>query len=190
MSAEIRQHGGASYNHRCCGLHIHADKYGLNTFTQANLIIFFLRCQGAVEKVAQRKANDFCRFNTMGTAHNVSEGVKIYYKVKNDPQELRRSRYVAVNFCNRKTIEFRVFKGTLAVSTILASIAFIDSVIDYCRSVPCSTLVKIDGAALWGKYCEHLETRKDKAGEILRKYIERKKLYTFRKPTRTVKACA
>ena len=49
-------------------------------------------------------------------------------------------RYKAVNLCNRDTVEFRFFKGTLKRDTIIASIQWVDRMIQYCRDTPLKDL--------------------------------------------------
>jgi hypothetical protein len=50
-------------------------------------------------------------------------------------QSGEHSRYKAVNLKNRHTVEFRFFRGTLRHGTILASIQFVDTLINYVSSV-------------------------------------------------------
>ena len=37
-------------------------------------------------------------------------------------------RYCAVNLCNYKTIEFRIFRGTLKYNTLIAALQFVDEI--------------------------------------------------------------
>ena len=48
---------------------------------------------------------------------------KILDKAKSD-----RNRYVAVNLCNTHTVEFRLFRGTLKLNTILATLQLVNHI--------------------------------------------------------------
>jgi hypothetical protein len=39
-------------------------------------------------------------------------------------------RYAAVNLCNRNTIEFRLFRGTLKYNTLIAAIELVNKICD------------------------------------------------------------
>ena len=54
----------------------------------------------------------------------------------NDPKKLLektksdRNRYTAVNLCNAQTVEFRLFRGTLKLNTILATLQLVNRICD------------------------------------------------------------
>jgi len=58
----------------------------------------------------------------------------------NKSKKTADSRYKAVNLCNRKTVEFRFFRGTLKRDTIIASIQWVDTIIKYCCRTPLKDL--------------------------------------------------
>ncbi len=42
------------------------------------------------------------------------------------------NRYEAINLQNGRTVEFRIFKGTLKEATFFMSLEFVDAVVEYC----------------------------------------------------------
>ena len=52
------------------------------------------------------------------------------YKIKENG---RHNRYLALNLCNRDTIEFRIFRGTLNVDTFTATIQFVKELVNYAK---------------------------------------------------------
>jgi hypothetical protein len=48
---------------------------------------------------------------------------KLLDKAKSD-----RNRYVAVNLCNASTVEFRLFRGTLKLNTLLATLQLVNHI--------------------------------------------------------------
>ena len=52
----------------------------------------------------------------------------------------RVGRYNAVNLNNRNTVEFRLFRGTLKVDTIKATLQMLDLLINFCIRTPLKQL--------------------------------------------------
>jgi hypothetical protein len=65
-------------------------------------------------------------------------------------------RYKAINLCNRDTVEFRFFRGTLKRDTIIASIQWVDTIIRYCRNTPLKDLFSTTWEDIFGN-TEHAE---------------------------------
>jgi len=69
----------------------------------------------------------------------------------NDVEAVQKSkktasdRYKAVNLYNTHTVEFRFFRGTLKRDTIIASIQWIDTIINYCKTTPLKDLLTARG---------------------------------------------
>ena len=80
------------------------------------------------------------------------------------------NRYKAVNLCNRNTIEFRFFRGTLKRDTIIASIQWVDTIIHYCRSTPLKDLFNTTWGNIFGN-TEH---------EELTNYLKQRNLYNLK----------
>ncbi len=79
-------------------------------------------------------------------------------------------RYKAVNLCNSDTVEFRFFKGTLKRDTIIASIQWVDTIIQYCRSTPLKNLFSATWEDVFGN-TSHAE---------LTSYLKQRNLYNVK----------
>ena len=87
---------------------------------------------------------------------------KLLDKAKSD-----YNRYVAVNLLNSNTIEFRLFRGTLKLNTILASLQLVDAI--------CETAIRLSDSGLqslsWSEFVSHIEYP-----ELIR-YLKERRLY-------------
>lgn len=106
--------------------------------------MFFVKYQDKIQKVAQRRDNTYCRYSFCEDQEDIA---LIYKKYKN---EQIRERYIAINFQNRDTIEFRIFKGTLYTDSIYAYLEFCDSIIEFLKTVNFSHLVLKED--VWERY--------------------------------------
>lgn len=127
-----------SHNTNTCGLHCHVSRNSLGVDrddiaeTVANMIIFFDNNWEDIVKFSRRKSgeiSDWCN-NNMNIIENEEDISR--YKTKKEcvKKYTERSdyRYQAINVQNKKTVEIRIFKGTLKYSTIIASVQFVDLV--------------------------------------------------------------
>lgn len=115
--------GLRSHDTETCGLHVHASRGrpgrtgGVSPLTLGKLMYFFGENPGFIEAVAGRSSSRWARIDKKKVA-DALEATPGYGE-----------RYQAINTLNEKTIEFRVFKGTLKKETFLARIEFVDAVI-------------------------------------------------------------
>lgn len=116
-----RPRGLRSYDTSTCGLHIHASKRGLTPLQIAKLVFFVSAPINArfIRRIAGRDANRHCRKvqKKLGDCHRDDDG----------------DRYHAVNLCPSRTIEFRLFKGTLNKQSFFRALEFVDALIKYCE---------------------------------------------------------
>jgi hypothetical protein len=91
-----------------CGLHIHANRKACNI---SALIRFFRDYRDDIKKLSGRKNWRYCEYY-------------IYKNAKND------SRYLALNFLNSSTVEFRLWRGSLKKSTLNS---YVDFTFEVCR---------------------------------------------------------
>lgn len=134
----LRSNKYRSYDTRTCGMHIHISKNAFTTWHLYRFMKFFVDNADFVTKISQRKIENLDRWAAL--TDNPSEYSKEYtqekllYKAKkkygND------KRYLAVNLQNDKSVEVRIFRGTLNDSSFFKNIEFVQSVYDYTKSVP------------------------------------------------------
>lgn len=160
----IKNHGFKSHDTGTCGLHIHAsrelfgDSIEEQELTIAKIMVLFNRFYDDEIVTFSRR-----RYDRLEQWAKKSK-VEIEYSDKTDEisnklEEARRSgRYQAINLTNRNTVEFRIFRGTTKASTILASIQFIDELINYAktRNLYVCTLVKFNNIF---KHTKHQELK-------------------------------
>lgn len=124
-----------SHDAGTCGLHIHVSRAGLGEsdmeqdLTVAKLMILFDRFWEKLVRFSRRNIEQmsWCKKPDVYTdADENGTDDEIVGKAKE-----WRDRYHAINLTNSQTIEFRLFRGTLKVSTIKASIQFVNCMIDF-----------------------------------------------------------
>lgn len=122
-----------------CGFHVHVTKEAL-TWLQISKMVYFINHksnQKFIFKVAGRGSDRFCKY----IPKNPSDGSYPEKVVNTDEDDRRnRSRRVALNIANPKTVEFRIFRGTVHPRHIIRNLEFCDAVCDFCY--PASRSVK------------------------------------------------
>ena len=112
-----------SHNTTTCGLHVHISRRGLSDVQVAKVVTFVNdpANRPLVEGIARRYSGQYC--------HVLDK------KLRRATARDDGNRYQAVNLCNPATLEFRIFRGTLKLSSLLACIEFAAAVVAYCE--PC-----------------------------------------------------
>lgn len=133
MFKKIKDVGGHSLDMENTGVHVHISR---DAFDNQDHIINFARCISQPseysEFIALRKGNNYAHYRKSST----SEIKKEY---------LRHSdRYRAVNFCNRNTIEVRIYKGTISYDAILMYLQHITCCIEYSRQMKVTSRLNVD----------------------------------------------
>lgn len=110
--------GMRSHNTSTCGLHVHVSRNNMHTM-QINKMNVFLNHpdnQALVKAIARRYDVNYARIaqKRLSTAHK--------YDVE---------RRDALNITNDRTVEFRIFKGTLKYDTLIAAIEFANAVVNF-----------------------------------------------------------
>lgn len=133
---EARQLGYTSHDAGTCGLHVHVSKKALGEGTIRELNIgkilylvekfwefnvrFSRRNPGQLQEWA-------ARYFTPSEAHSIPETEKIGVLLEKTNFS---DRYMAVNLENIATIEFRFFRGTLKLNTFIATVQYVNYLID------------------------------------------------------------
>lgn len=119
--------GLRSHNTSTCGLHVHISRAGLSQLTIAKVIVFMndIRNADLVAAIARR----------YDTGYSKQKTVRLSKRATVDPD-----RYVMVNTLPEHTIEFRVFRGSTKLETVLGCIEFANAVTSFCRDSAPSSL--------------------------------------------------
>ena len=130
-----RFEGMASHNTSTCGLHIHICKSSMSTLHGAKMVFFINDTNNyRLIKAVARRDNSFAKIkdkkaDTTWLKDAVRHQKNRHYQLKG----LNQDRYEALNFNNEKTIEFRLFKGSLKYETIMACLEFTYATWHFCK---------------------------------------------------------
>lgn len=124
-----REMGYLSHQAGTCGLHVHVNRtaFGETESEQeeviARILYFFEKHWEELLKFSRR-------------THKQLKQWADRYGLKEHPKEIlddakgNRERYTCVNLTNTDTIEFRVFRGTLKLNTLIATLQLLDRICD------------------------------------------------------------
>lgn len=159
-----RKYGYVSHDSGNCGLHIHVSRAGLgdNSTEQdlviAKIMLLYDRFWDNIFKFSRRKDCSWChKPNAQITGEDTPE--QAIQKTKKNYW----SHSMAVNLQHNHTVEFRIFRGTLNVDTMKASIQFTKVLVDWaikhtlreCQSVSWQDLVFSEYTELNNYLAEH-----------------------------------
>lgn len=119
---KLAENGQTSDSENTCGLHIHVSKKAFKgdyAIMKAVAIVSFFREN--IEKFSRRKENDYCIYDKIACSDNKLQRL-----------DKRARRHSAVNtseLADRSTIEFRTFRGTLNILTLMASIELVRNIV-------------------------------------------------------------
>lgn len=122
-----------------CGMHIHTSKAAWGTLQIYKLLHFFYRKDNRkfIIEIAQRKPNKYC-------AMNEKDFNEAAYVAKNKKNR-EREHYSIINLNNKrggegKTIEFRMFAGTLEPLHFHKNLEFVHAIYYFTRDYPKSKM--------------------------------------------------
>lgn len=173
MICEVsKANGFKSHNTDTCGLHVHVnrsslgEKLSIQTKTIGNILAivdkFFYPelvsfSRRDVTKLAEWAKKPNANINNDDSIEDIED--KVYRN--------GRDRYKAFNTCPSRTVEFRLFRGTLKPTTILASLQLCEMIIRKAQSIKHSDLKNLSWIDIVG----------DTEFEELTSYLRFKKLY-------------
>jgi len=119
----LSENGFRSFKTSTCGMHVHVSKNAIGPFRLYKILKLFYEAPGFILKVSQREEPQFKQWC------GLSDGESLVLKAKDKHQNV--ARYTAINLSNSRTIEFRIFRGTLALGSFWKNLEFVDAVIQY-----------------------------------------------------------
>lgn len=140
----MRDNGMKSHDIDDCGLHVHVSRRSLTPHQWLIVDWFVHRHKAEWECIARRSESSWAAFKTKSDG----ETLKSIYGHGDD-------RYRAVNFCNRNTVEFRLFKGSLRYETLIGTLSLVDALIDWAKTVTCNDLLT---QGVWQSYITHVKS--------------------------------
>lgn len=125
--------GVKSHNTSTCGLHFHVNRGDLSTPNRSsdevidNILLIMETFKKELQNFSRRNSNRYCKFL-------IDSNKPIYMKtIKKVKDYSCDERYFALNLTNEKTIEFRIFKGTLKYKTFLASMELVNNIVNIAK---------------------------------------------------------
>lgn len=172
LSHEYRSHDTDT-----CGLHIHASRelFGDTEIEQdltiAKIMLLVDRWYDThIVRFARRDLSKMRQWANKPNA-DIRRSDDALSAIQKSKDSSRGNKYKAINLCNRHTVEFRFFRGTLRRDTIIASIQWVDTIIQYCRNTPLKDLFNAPWDDIFGN-TDHVE---------LTEYLKRRNLYNLKK---------
>ena len=159
--------GYRSHLANTCGLHIHVNRTAFGETEEeqeeviGRILYFFEKHWEELLKFSRRTQKQLRRWADR-------------YGLKEHPKQIIQSakdygdRYYCVNLCNAHTVEFRMFRGTLKLNTLLATLQLLDRI---CDVAICMSDEEIKDLS-WTTFvagCAHMEA--------LVKYLKERRLY-------------
>jgi hypothetical protein len=139
IDAGLRSHDASD----SCGLHVHVNRNALS-YDRWLLVDWFVhRNKSKWEEIARRKDEHYAKFKEIDPSNSLKDN----YGDNND-------RYTAVNFCNRSTVEFRLFKGSLRYETVIGTLAIVDAVVSWAKIVKVNDILR-NGA--WKSFVQFMK---------------------------------
>jgi len=113
------------------GIHIHFSTapFGKKReLMEAKMVLFFSIHEERIESIARRSSERWSQVKKIMKPIDEADCL-------NALRDSKRygNRYEAVNLMNRNTIEIRVFKGTNNLKTLLATISFVKTIVEFCQ---------------------------------------------------------
>jgi len=111
--------GLRSHNTTTCGLHVHISRNKLTQLQIAKVVAFVNSSSNYafMKRLARRYGTHYCKAKSIPLC--------------NGAKNLEQDRYEMVNLCNSSTIEFRIFRGTLKLESLLACVEFANAIVAY-----------------------------------------------------------
>jgi|GEM_PF-6207921 len=133
--------GAKSHDTSTCGLHVHICKSDMTTLQGAKMILFIndQANERLIKAIARRDSSYGSIKNKSDDKSWLKESLEVNGK-RSQLRRLNRDRYEALNFQNDRTVEFRLFKGSLKYETIMACLEFTYATWFFCREASTKNL--------------------------------------------------
>lgn len=177
------RYGFQSHNGGRCGLHVHMNRafFGKGIDSQDvggyKMMRLLQRFEANFTKFSRRRDNEWCHYYTRQSYGPDEQGEpddisRVLDKARDMKYERRHEQ--ALNFQHDATYEFRIFRGTLNLSTFFASLGMVNGLAHVAKMHSAHYVETVGWSELMRdvvKACDE-----PKAREFLREYLEAKEL--------------
>lgn len=126
---KLHENGFTSEKGGRCGQHIHISRNVFSDEEQSRLVLIYAKFEKQIKILSRRGTNNgYCR----DVLENV-DSLEIENSIKIADSQKNKGKFTAINFNNSKTIEFRVFRGTMNTNKLIANIQLVQLLADWSR---------------------------------------------------------
>ena len=126
---KLRENGFTSEKGGRCGNHIHISKNVFSEEAQSRLVLIYAKFEKQIKILSRRGTNNgYCR----DVLENF-DNLEIENSMEIAASQKTKSKCTAINFSNKNTIEFRVFRGTMNTNKLIANIQLVQLIADWSR---------------------------------------------------------
>ena len=135
---KARAGGARSYAYQSCGLHIHVSRTAFTPSHMWKFVRFQIRNPLLCQRIGGRANSSYAEwYDINGSLYNLPKIVK--------GESSNRSRYVAINFQRRDTVELRYFKGNILPEAVYRNFEFVDSIYEYTKKLSINSIMTNNG---------------------------------------------
>ena len=126
---KLHENGFTSEKGGRCGQHIHISRNVFSDEEQSRLVLIYAKFEKQIKILSRRGTNNgYCR----DVLENF-ESLEVENSLRIADSQKNKSKFTAINFSNKNTIEFRVFRGTMNTDKLIANIQLVQLLADWSR---------------------------------------------------------
>lgn len=125
FARETVTRGYRSYDTTTCGMHVHISKAAFSELERYKLLLFFRGNKPLIETLSRREPKQLKDWASI----DASDNGRLLRKVKHGHEE----KYEAINFKPAKTVEIRIFRGTLKPESIKRNLALVVAMVHFVK---------------------------------------------------------
>ena len=175
-----RQRGVVSYKTGTCGIHIHLSR-GYFTIEHLNRFLQMIYCQSSFTYlISQRNSEALSQWaNLYDGHHNNKRYTRSAITEKVQRGGYGQDRYEAVNLSNYRTIELRLFRGTLNQTAFWKNIEYVQALVEFTKNTKNKLTLS--------KFLNYVAENKDAYNNLQRWIVKRRATLVADKEPRTFK---
>jgi len=154
--SDLKNNNCTSWNTDTCGIHVHINRSAFqgnsHVWKFVNLVLYN---RNEATMLAGRRSNQWASF------YREYKKVGQILKGDYDPE-----RYSAVNLTNWKTIEVRMFRGSLHEPRVRAALEFVNANFEYTKSLTSYDVIQ-NNAMSWHMFTNWVESRYDQYPNLM-----------------------
>ena len=136
---KLSNSGFSSHDTTTCGLHIHFSRDYVDTEIIGRILYLFEKFKNHLVMFSRRKIDNLNRWASFMNV-DFKELSLDYVKSNQD----NCNRYKAVNLTNNKTIEIRIFKGTLKFESFMACIELVNNIVEMAKNMNDNEIINVE----------------------------------------------